>query len=148
MEVTRGKAELCREILEELPDWFGIPEAVDDYVEQVRSLQMFGVRDEGRALGMVSVRRHFDTAGELHVLGVRSDVHRRGIGRSLVKRVEQVLASEGRSFLTVKTLSPSMPDEHYDQTRAFYQSVGFQLLEEFPTLWDPRNPCVVMIKPL
>lgn len=29
---TSGSGVLCRQLLEELPDWFGIPEAIDEYV--------------------------------------------------------------------------------------------------------------------
>ena len=148
VEITERRGALCREILATLPDWFGIPEAVDEYVRVADTLPVFAAYDGDRALGMVSVLRHYDAAGEIHVMGVRPEAHRRGVGRALVERVEQMLIDEGREFLTVKTLSPSAPNEPYDRTRAFYLGLGFRLLEEFPTLWDPRNPAVLMIKPL
>ena len=61
-------------------------------------------------------------------------------------RAEELLAAENRSYMTVKTLSSSRPDEYYDRTRGFYLSIGFQPLEEFPTLWNEANPCLLMIK--
>ncbi|KAB7124131.1 N-acetyltransferase, partial [Bifidobacterium longum] len=36
----------------------------------------------------------------------------------------------------------------YDQTIRFYESVGFERLEVFPTLWDAWNPCLVLVKKL
>lgn len=36
----------------------------------------------------------------------------------------------------------------YERTRAFYQAVGFMRLEGFPELWDPDDPCLLMIKSL
>ncbi len=31
-------------------------------------------------------------------------------------------------------------------TNAFYESLGFEELEYFPTLWDEWNPCQVYVK--
>ena len=51
---------------------------------------------------------------------------------------------KGFRFLTVKTVQMGRyPD--YDRTNLFYQSLGFQELECFPTLWDEQNPCQVYI---
>jgi len=38
--------------------------------------------------------------------------------------------------------------EEYDQTVAFYESLGFKKLEVFPTLWDEWNPCLIMVMPI
>ena len=51
-------------------------------------------------------------------------------------------------FLQVKTLGPSRPDEGYERTREFYAAMGFTPLEEIHGLWDPGNPCLIMIKHL
>jgi hypothetical protein len=32
------------------------------------------------------------------------------------------------------------------ETRKFYEAIGFVPLEVFPTLWGSENPCLVMIK--
>lgn len=61
---------------------------------------------------------------------------------------EDHLRAAGVGFLQVKTLSPTHPDPFYARTRQFYQSMGFQPLEEFPTLWGEANPCLLMIKHL
>ena len=43
-------------------------------------------------------------------------------------------------------MSPAHPDAGYGDTRAFYLAYGFRPLEEFPTLWDPANPALQLIK--
>ena len=48
----------------------------------------------------------------------------------------------------MKTLSAAHPDPGYAGTRAFYAAVGFVPLMELPDLWDPGNPCLVMVKAL
>ena len=64
----------------------------------------------------------------------------------MLRHLESGLAASGVEFLQVKTLSAARPDAGYDATRAFYLAYGFRPLEEFPTLWDPANPALQMIK--
>jgi hypothetical protein len=61
-------------------------------------------------------------------------------------RAEDFARSKHARLLTVKTLSPSHPDAGYALTRKFYEAVGFFPVEEFPTLWNPENPCLLMAK--
>ena len=48
----------------------------------------------------------------------------------------------------MKTLAATQPDPNYAATRHFYEALGFLPVEVFPTLWDARNPCLLMVKPL
>ena len=139
-------SDRCEPILRELPDWFGIEEATAQYVRDIETLPTFLASIGDLDIGFLSIRRHFDTAAEMHVLGILPQYHRRGIGRAMVRHAEQWLAESGVRYLQVKTLSPSRPCEHYERTRQFYLALGFVPLEEFPTLWDERNPCLQMIK--
>ena len=65
-----------------------------------------------------------------------------------VRHAEDVLRSQGVRFLQVKTLSPRRACEHYDRTREFYLAMGYVPLEEFPLLWDERNPALQLVKAL
>ena len=56
------------------------------------------------------------------------------------------LQGQGIEYLQVKTLSDTHPDAAYARTRAFYMAVGFRPLEEFKTLWNEENPCLLMVK--
>jgi hypothetical protein len=66
----------------------------------------------------------------------------------LVAAAEDRLRSEGVEYLQVKTLSASADDKPYRRTLAFYTAMGFRVLEEMPSLWDPANPAVLLIKRL
>lgn len=147
-EIHEGKADLCREVLDDLPEWFGIPKAKAAYVAASANLPMLGYRSGAELVGFVSLRRHTDVAAELFVLGVKRIFHRQGIGRALVGAAAHYSNGPGLRFLTVKTLAPSHPDPHYAATRRFYEAVGFLPIEVFPTLWDAGNPCLLMIKPV
>ncbi|HEV2502597.1 MAG TPA: GNAT family N-acetyltransferase [Mesorhizobium sp.] len=87
-------------------------------------------------------------AAEIYVMGVKEAWHRKGVGLSLIAAAKKHAADHGFRFLTVKTIAASKEDANYAATRAFYESVGFLPVEEFPTLWDISNPCLLMIQPL
>jgi ribosomal protein S18 acetylase RimI-like enzyme len=148
VEITDGKSAICEQIIAELPDWFGIPEANAAYVRNVAEMPVFGAELDGRAVGFLALKPHTPFAAEIYVIGVRPAFHRRGIGRALVNRAEDYLRASGARFLTVKTLSPSRPDPRYAATRKFYEAVGFLPIEEFPTLWSAENPALMMAKVL
>lgn len=143
-----AKSALCREILTALPDWFGIPSSIEAYAAEARQLPMILAEAEGRPLGFATLRRHSDYAGELHLIALKADEHRRGIGRALLGEIEALARRQGLAYLTVKTLAPTVVDAAYAGTRAFYDKMGFRPLEIFPTLWSPENPCLLMGKNL
>jgi ribosomal protein S18 acetylase RimI-like enzyme len=132
--------------LDALPDWFGIPASVEDYVAMAdRSPTVVATRGNTE-VGLLTLIRHSPYAAEIYVMGVLPEFHRQGIGQAMLGHAEDTLASEGVEFLQVKTLSPSRPDVGYERTRAFYFRYGFRALEEFPDLWDPGSPALQMIK--
>lgn len=143
-----GAGAVCREVLATLPSWFGIAEAVDDYVAMAEAHPTVVAWLDGRPVGLLTVVRHFPEAAEVHVMGVVPEHHRHGIGRRMLAHVEAQLAADGARLLQVKTLAASHPDEGYAKTRAFYRACGFMPLEEMADLWDPRNPALLLVKPL
>jgi XTP/dITP diphosphohydrolase len=152
-EITRerdsnAKERICREVLESLPDWFGIPEAIDQFCREVRPLRMWVARSGDEAAGFATVQQHFPVTAELHLIAIRADHHRAGLGEDLLAAVETHLKKKATRILTVKTLAPSAGDRLYARTHRFYAAQGFVPLEIFPTLWNEENPCLLMAKTL
>ena len=141
-----GRGEECEVILRGLPEWFGIESAIVDYVRDIEVMPTFVAKKGEELVGFLTVKRHFEGSAEIQVMGVLPGWHRRGVGRMLVERAEEWLRGEGVEFFQVKTVSGSSADENYARTRAFYEAMGFGPLEEFPLLWDERNPCLLMVK--
>lgn len=141
-----GQASVCEPILRSLPEWFGIEEATAQYIEDVENLPTLLAWVNGKVVGFLTIRLHSEYAAEVHVVGVRPEMHRKGVGRALVARAEEVLRAKGVEYLQVKTLSPSHPDRNYARTREFYVAMGFRPLEEFRDLWGEANPCLQMVK--
>jgi GNAT superfamily N-acetyltransferase len=82
-------------------------------------------------------------------MGVRADHRRTGIGRALMERLFEVLATRaGVRYVFVQTLGPSVPDDiedGYQGTRAFYAAVGFTPLREFELRsWDDGATLVLV----
>jgi ribosomal protein S18 acetylase RimI-like enzyme len=138
-------------ILRALPQWFGIEEATQHYIEAASDHPTILARDTACGdlpIGFLTLRQHSPAAAEVYVMGVLPTYHRRGVGRALLSAAEAYLCATGVRFLQVKTLSDKHPDAGYRQTRAFYAAMGFCLLEEFPNLWGAHNPCWQLIKAL
>jgi GNAT superfamily N-acetyltransferase len=148
-ELNEQKSEICQEILEALPEWFGIPEAIDAYAKGVADLPMLVAKNQsGLVIGFIALKPQTSSAVEAYVLGIRREWHRKGIGHLLFEAAERMARTLGARFLTVKTLADTHPDPHYQATRLFYEAIGFEPVEVFPTLWSPKNPCLLMAKTL
>jgi len=130
-----------------LPDWFGIEESIRQYRRDLETMETIVADAEGQVIGFLTLRRHNPHSAEIQVLAVRRGHHRRGVGRALVERGEEIAAGSGSEFLQVKTLGPSRPDAAYERTREFYVAVGFRPLEE-NHLWGERIPCLILVKHL
>lgn len=136
-----GQARVCEPILRELKSWFGIESAVQSYLAQMETLPTFLAED-----GFLVLKPHYPESWEILVMGVGQP--RRGTGSALLRRGEEWLREQGARLLQVKTLAETVDYEPYARTRAFYRARGFFPLEIFPTLWDPGNPCLLLVKAL
>lgn len=138
----------CEEILRALPEWFGIEESIVGYLRDLKWMPGFAAVVEGRVAGFLALREHNALASELQVMGVRPELHRRGVGRRLMESAEESLRSRGVRLLQVKTLAASDPDPRYARTREFYVGMGFVPLEETALFWGEENPTLIMVKAL
>jgi len=110
-----------------LPQWFAQAASNRHYAEQAEQLEAWIARLDGQATGLLLVKRHSATSAEIYWLGVDPDHHRRGVGRALIGSLERRLRDEKARFLFVTTLHPDVDYEPYRHTRAFYESMGFEL---------------------
>lgn len=134
-----------RGVLEALPQWFGIPEALAGYVDEADRSPTLIATSERRVIGVLTLIRHSPTAAEIYLMAVLPECHRAGVGRRLLDETRRTLQRESVRFLQVKTLSSRHPDVGYEKTRAFYGAMGFTVLEEFPDLWGPASPAVQLV---
>lgn len=141
------KVRISREILEALPDWFGIPEAREGYISDSGEQLFFAAFEEGCPVGFLCLKETGKDTVELSVMGVLKEFHRRGIGRELFEAAKACAADRGYQFLQVKTVQMGRYDD-YDDTNRFYISMGFKEFEVFPLLWGEENPCQIYVMAL
>lgn len=141
------KQKIVRQILEALPEWFGIPEAREEYISESAEQICIAAVEEDKAVGFICLKETGKDTVELAVLGVLKEYHRQGIGRELFQYAKQIACQKGYSFIQVKTVQMGKYEE-YDRTNKFYISLGFKEFEIFPTLWDEWNPCQVYVMSL
>lgn len=141
------KQNVTRLILEALPDWFGIPEARENYITESTDKIFFCAYDKDKPVGFLYLKETGNATVELYVMGVLIEYHRNGIGRELFNNAKKAASEKGYSFIQVKTVQMGKYEE-YDRTNKFYLSLGFKEFEMFPTLWDEWNPCQIYIMSL
>ena len=138
------KMEIARSVLEALTDWFGVPEAREQYIAESGRQTMVAAEEDGRPVGFLCLKETGRDTVELAVMGVLPPYHRQGIGKRLFQKAKEIAVNQGYSFLQVKTVKMGCYAD-YDRTNLFYQSLGFKEFEVFPLLWDEKNPCQVYV---
>ena len=140
------KKAVVAEVLKDLPEWFGIPESTQAYIEGATTLQVWVAYQESDLTGFISLSYSSEDCAEIDCLGVKKAYQGRKIGSQLLATLE----SEARKkvdYLQVKTVAEGS-NKDYDRTNVFYRSLGFKKLEIFPQLWGSQNPCQILIKKL
>lgn len=144
IEDQERKESICLQILENLPEWFEIPESRISYARTCRGLPLWADLEGDVARGFIALKETSQYAVEICVMGVRKEYHRMGIGRKLFEASYSYAKEKGYEFLQVKTVREGMYSD-YDLTNAFYQKIGFRELECMEGLWDEANPCQVYV---
>ena len=134
-------------VAEALPAWFDEDARGRAIPADLRHQDGFVALADGEVVGFITLKRFRERAAEIQVMGLKAELHRRGIGRAMVVAAEERLRSEGVELFQVKTLAPSRESEHYARTRRFYEAMGFVPLEE-NLLWGEANPCLMLVKRL
>ena len=138
------KMAVVAEVLKDLPEWFGIPESTQAYIEGAKDLQVWAAYQESDLAGFVSLSYSSEDCAEIDCLGVKKAYQGREIGSQLLATLESE-ANKNVDFLQVKTVAEGS-NKDYDRTNVFYRNLGFKKLEIFPQLWGPQNPCQILIK--
>ena len=139
---------MCGPILRSLPEWFGIEASTLEYIKSTDTHPTFVACFNKQIVGFLTLKEHNTKSWEIYVMGVYPKYHRQGIGTLLIKCAENFLRDGSCEYVHVKTLGPSHKDINYAKTRKFYLNQGYIPLEEFKDLWDPANPCLLLVKKL
>lgn len=140
----KQKMAVVAEVLKDLPEWFGIPESTQAYIEGAKDLRVWVAYQESDVVGFISLSYSSEDCAEIDCLGVKKSFQGQGIGRELITTIEREAVKQV-DYLQVKTVAEGS-NKDYDRTNVFYRSLDFKKLEIFPQLWDLKNPCQILIK--
>lgn len=139
------KSHLAETILSQLPDWFGIPESTQEYINGCADKPLWAAIVGGQPAGFIALKETSPATAEIYVMGVLQQLHHGGIGRALYAAFEEYASKHGYLFIQVKTVRKGSWAS-YDKTNGFYIAMGFHEFECFPELWDEKNPCQIYVK--
>lgn len=139
------KQKIAKEILSKLPEWFGIPESTQEYIDNCIDMPFWIEKEDNIIKGFITLKETSIYTAEIYVMGVLKNYHNNGIGKMLFNAFYNYAKQHNYEFIQVKTVKQGVYDI-YDITNKFYKNLGFKELECFPTLWDKSNPCQIYIK--
>lgn len=118
VEILDGKAELCRSIMEALPDWFAEAAVIETSAAAIEDLPEFGYIEDDAGRHLLAEAEKFSRSAGARLLTVKTP------------------APRGRD------------EPQFEATRNFYDRNGFIHEEVFPILWHEDHPCLFLVKPL
>lgn len=141
----KEKEAISREILNDFPEWFGLPESTENYIIDSQDKPFLACYVNDEVAGYVVLNATSKDCADIFVMGVKKKFHRMGIGSKLNDAFETMAKKLGYTYSQVKTVKMGHYKE-YDITNNFYMAMGYMELECFPTLWDEWNPCQIYVK--
>ncbi len=142
---TQEKRAISREILNDLPEWFGIPESNEQYIVNSQDKCFLAAFLNDKIVGFLVLNSSSKDCAEIFVMGVKKKFHRQGAGELLIEAYETMAKEKGFTYSQVKTVQAGHYKE-YDITNEFFVAMGYKELECFPKLWSENNPCQIYIK--
>jgi len=141
------KENIARAILEDLQEWFAIPEGRERYIQDSAGKFFICAKEEEKPLGFLYLKQTGKDTVEIAVMGVLKQYHRNGIGRELFEFAKEIARRKGYSFIQVKTVRMEK-NEDYDQTNKFFLALGFKEFDVLPALGNEANPCRIYVTAL
>ena len=141
------KQKIARKVLEALHDWFEVDESREKYISDCADWIFLADKEDDKYAGFLCLKETGRETGELAVMGVLKEYHRKGLGRALFEEAKKIATEEGYSFMQVKTVKMGVYED-YDRTNRFYLSCGFKELEVINEIWGDENPCQIYIMSL
>ncbi len=128
-EIDADQAEaLCRRITQNLPEYFGIPLANEQYFNGVRDCKNLAAKIDDQYVGLLSLNYPYENNCNIYWMAVLREYQNNSIGRKLIEEACSLAKKQNANSMTVETLAPDQADENYLKTYRFYQSSGFKPL--------------------
>ena len=92
------KMAVVAEILRDLPEWFGIPESTQAYIEGAKDLRVWAAYQESDVVGFIGLSYSSEDCAEIDCLGVKKSFQGQGIGRELITTIEREQSNKWTTY--------------------------------------------------
>lgn len=75
----KEKEKISREILNDLPEWFGMPESTEEYITDSQDKPFIACFMDKEAVGFVVLNATSVDCADIFVMGIKKNYHRMGI---------------------------------------------------------------------
>ena len=93
------KANLVKDILLDLPEWFGMAQSNNTYIQNSKNLLVWAYFEDERPIGCIVLKQTGNATLEIYVMGVKKQYHRLQIGKRLVHSVEDYAVKNNFKFI-------------------------------------------------
>lgn len=101
----KEKENIAREVLLDLPEWFGLPESTENYIQESQAKPFLASFFNDELVGFVVLGASSPDCVEIFAMGVKKKFHHHGAGRELNNAYEDLAKSLGYNIHTGKNRS-------------------------------------------
>ncbi len=131
-KANKKQIEESLEIAEELKEWF-TKDAIKKMHRTFKTNLIVALN--GKVKGFFNYKINKNSLSIVW-MGVKRDIHRKGMGKKLLKELEKIAKKNKKYIIRVETLSYKEKYTPYEYTRNFYLNNGFK----YRFIRKPRNP--------
>ena len=79
----KEKEKISKEVLYDLPEWFGLPESTENYINDSQDKPFLASYVHNEVTGFIVLNATSKDTVEIFVMGIKKKLHRMGIGTKL-----------------------------------------------------------------
>ena len=90
----KEKEQIATLILNQLPEWFGLPESTKEYILNSKEMPFWAYIEE-EPIGFIVLKETSKYTAEIYVMGVLKENHQQGIGTALFQKFQDYAKENG-----------------------------------------------------
>ena len=98
------KESISKEVLYDLPEWFGMPESTQEYVDDAMDKPFLACFVEDKLAGYVVLNATSEDCADIFVIGIKKKFRQIGIGSILNEAYGTMARKLGYAYSQVKTI--------------------------------------------
>ncbi len=91
----KEEEEISREVLYDLPEWFGIPKSTEAYIADSQDMPFLASFADGECAGFVVLNATSKDCADIYAIGIKKKIHRMGVGTMLHEAYEDMARERG-----------------------------------------------------